>query len=275
MALNPLLTYTHHVTYISVIHVTILFLHIYCIYLTILYYIQYMTGTFQQLTDENSAHARFSGRKSFFRALYQTSLETHDKQQQPSKGEVNNTPVTYDIDNHEVESETEVDNSLTFTDRESALLQALTTPTPVRHSYSTTNTTTTRATIAKGNEVSYSDLPESPYPTSLLASLESPDKPTLSPLHTLPHTSLQHNTASNTPTKTTSPNILTDKVVVDGVLIGQEERESGDVDWKVYKTWISYSGGSIVVGSIFILYILNEFVSVLASWWLSYWSENK
>ena len=237
-----------------------------------------MTGTFQQLTDENSAHARFSGRMSFFRALYQTSLETHDKQQHTSSNsdvsqvEGNNTHVTYDNYNDEVEAETEVDNSLTFTDRESALLQALTTPTPVRHSSYTTTTTSPTPT---SNEVAYIDLPESPYPTSLLTSLETPDKPTLSPLHTLPHTSLQHNTASNTPTKTTSPNILTDKVVNEGMLIGQEERESGDVDWKVYKTWISYSGGSIIVGSIFILYILNEFVSVLASWWLSYWSENK
>ena len=260
-----------------------------------------MTGTLQQLTDENSAHARFSGQMSFFRALYQTSLETHDKQQHTSSDsdvsqvEGNNTHVTYDNYNDEVEAETEVDNSLTFTDRESALLQALTTPTPVRHSsYTTTNIATTTSSASAtpiGNEVAYTDLPESPYTTSLLASLETPDKPTLSPLHTLPHTSpkhtshkhtslpLHHDTSSNTPTytpsTTTSTNILTDEVVNEGVLIGQEERESGDVDWKVYSTWISYSGGSIIVGGIFILYILNEFVSVLASWWLSYWSENK
>lgn len=57
-------------------------------------------------------------------------------------------------------------------------------------------------------------------------------------------------------------------------LITDEEREVGDVDGKVYRKWFEASGGITVALLMVVLNYFAEFVTVLSSWWLSYWSEN-
>ena len=57
-------------------------------------------------------------------------------------------------------------------------------------------------------------------------------------------------------------------------LIAAEEREVGNVDAKVYWTYAAACGGTRVLSYLLIVYMLAECVNVLASWWLSYWSEH-
>eukprot|EP00600_Ochromonadales_sp_CCMP1393_P017669 CAMPEP_0175031920 /NCGR_PEP_ID=MMETSP0005-20121125/21113_1 /TAXON_ID=420556 /ORGANISM="Ochromonas sp., Strain CCMP1393" /LENGTH=1650 /DNA_ID=CAMNT_0016292283 /DNA_START=12 /DNA_END=4964 /DNA_ORIENTATION=+ len=58
-------------------------------------------------------------------------------------------------------------------------------------------------------------------------------------------------------------------------LISQEDREVGDVDMKVYGKWAMAAGGISVGVLIIIFFFIGECVTVLSSWWLSYWSEHR
>lgn len=60
-----------------------------------------------------------------------------------------------------------------------------------------------------------------------------------------------------------------------GGIISREDREVGDVSAHVYKMWAMAAGGVTVVVFVILLYIFVEMISVLASWWLAYWSENR
>jgi hypothetical protein len=58
-------------------------------------------------------------------------------------------------------------------------------------------------------------------------------------------------------------------------LISVEDREVGDVDFKVYLKWATAAGG-ISVGVLLISnFFIGEFISVISSWWLSYWSVHR
>jgi ATP-binding cassette subfamily C (CFTR/MRP) protein 1 len=59
------------------------------------------------------------------------------------------------------------------------------------------------------------------------------------------------------------------------VLIAAEDREIGDVSAAVYAKWARAAGGIVVGVMMIVLYFSAEAVSVLASWWLSYWSEHR
>jgi ABC-type multidrug transport system fused ATPase/permease subunit len=59
-----------------------------------------------------------------------------------------------------------------------------------------------------------------------------------------------------------------------GKLISLELKESGDVSTKVYSKWIKAAGGFGVGATFVILYYIGEGVAVLASWWLSVWSND-
>eukprot|EP01039_Chlorochromonas_danica_P007900 gene7900-8715_t len=60
-----------------------------------------------------------------------------------------------------------------------------------------------------------------------------------------------------------------------GKLISTEEREVGDVDMKIYMKWATAAGGAMVGLIIIFNFYLGEAISVLSSWWLSYWSEHR
>ncbi|XP_028090867.1 ABC transporter C family member 12-like isoform X4 [Camellia sinensis] len=57
------------------------------------------------------------------------------------------------------------------------------------------------------------------------------------------------------------------------VLIKQEERETGVVNWKVLKRYKDALGGLWVVMILFMCYILTEVLRVLSSTWLSVWTK--
>lgn len=61
----------------------------------------------------------------------------------------------------------------------------------------------------------------------------------------------------------------------DGKLMTTEDREVGDVDWKVYKNYAIAAGGSFILFSLIFMFGLSEFTSLITSWWLSYWSEHQ
>ncbi len=65
------------------------------------------------------------------------------------------------------------------------------------------------------------------------------------------------------------------KSVEAGKLITVEDREVGSVDYKVYAKWAVAAGGMCVAICIVLSYICSELISLSASWWLSYWSENR
>jgi ATP-binding cassette, subfamily C (CFTR/MRP), member 1 len=54
-----------------------------------------------------------------------------------------------------------------------------------------------------------------------------------------------------------------------------EDREVGTVNKEVYIKW-AMAGGGLLFGVLIVLsYIGAELIAVTASWWLSYWSENR
>eukprot|EP01038_Epipyxis_sp_PR26KG_P012636 gene12636-16943_t len=60
-----------------------------------------------------------------------------------------------------------------------------------------------------------------------------------------------------------------------GSLMTTEEREQGDVDRKVYLRW-SVAAGGLSVGILMIIFFyFAEAITVVASWWLSYWSQHR
>lgn len=60
-----------------------------------------------------------------------------------------------------------------------------------------------------------------------------------------------------------------------GNLISTEDRVTGSVGTQVYSKWAMAAGGVSVTFVMFFLYYLAEGVTVLASWWLSFWSEHR
>jgi ATP-binding cassette subfamily C (CFTR/MRP) protein 1 len=60
-----------------------------------------------------------------------------------------------------------------------------------------------------------------------------------------------------------------------GRLMTEEDREIGSVDMQVYRKWAVAAGGVSVAMMVISLYVASEMVSVSASWWLSFWSENR
>ena len=58
-------------------------------------------------------------------------------------------------------------------------------------------------------------------------------------------------------------------------LVEDEERNTGDVGWRVYGLWAEAAGGTGVLVALVSLFCLAELVNIAASWWLSYWSEHK
>ena len=57
-------------------------------------------------------------------------------------------------------------------------------------------------------------------------------------------------------------------------LINEEDREVGDVDFRVYKVWTVAAGG-IMTGVLMVgLCYFVELVYIFSGWWLSYWSED-
>jgi ABC-type multidrug transport system fused ATPase/permease subunit len=60
-----------------------------------------------------------------------------------------------------------------------------------------------------------------------------------------------------------------------GQLIVTEDREVGNVSTAVYMQWATAAGGVTMGITMLAFYFSGEFVSVCASWWLSYWSAHK
>ncbi|RLN48167.1 hypothetical protein BBJ29_000290 [Phytophthora kernoviae] len=60
----------------------------------------------------------------------------------------------------------------------------------------------------------------------------------------------------------------------EGQLMTDEDRSVGDVAWQVYKTWILAFGGIFAGLTIVIIFIATQFVNLLSTWWLSFWSEH-
>jgi len=60
-----------------------------------------------------------------------------------------------------------------------------------------------------------------------------------------------------------------------GILVRDEEREVGDVNYSVYQKWSVTAGGYYLPLILISLYGFGEFFAVLSSWWLSFWSEHK
>lgn len=60
-----------------------------------------------------------------------------------------------------------------------------------------------------------------------------------------------------------------------GTLISEEDRNLGQVTREVYLKWVKSGGGEWKGGAVLAIYLFAECVTVLSSWWLSYWSENK
>jgi ABC-type multidrug transport system fused ATPase/permease subunit len=59
-------------------------------------------------------------------------------------------------------------------------------------------------------------------------------------------------------------------------LIQEEERQVGNVNIKYYTGWLTAAGSLNVVGiSLLALFYVAEINGIFASWWLSYWSEDK
>lgn len=58
-------------------------------------------------------------------------------------------------------------------------------------------------------------------------------------------------------------------------LITKEDQESGQVDMKVYRKWALSAGGLSVALLMVLSFFCGELVSILASSWLSYWSEHR
>ena len=59
-------------------------------------------------------------------------------------------------------------------------------------------------------------------------------------------------------------------------LIQEEERQVGNVNIKYYAEWLTAAGSLYMVGiSLLAFFYVAEINSIFASWWLSYWSEDK
>ncbi|KAL0491865.1 ATP-binding cassette, subfamily C [Acrasis kona] len=69
--------------------------------------------------------------------------------------------------------------------------------------------------------------------------------------------------ASSAPTKKAS-----------GKLMQDEERSTGSVDWRVYKSYFNSAGGAFIALFILSLFALSSAATVLSGWWLSYWAED-
>ncbi|EEY69725.1 ATP-binding Cassette (ABC) Superfamily [Phytophthora infestans T30-4] len=57
-------------------------------------------------------------------------------------------------------------------------------------------------------------------------------------------------------------------------LMTDEDRSVGDVAWQVYKTWIMAFGGIFAGLVVIVIFIATQFVNLLSTWWLSFWSEH-
>ncbi|CEG39052.1 atp-binding cassette superfamily [Plasmopara halstedii] len=60
----------------------------------------------------------------------------------------------------------------------------------------------------------------------------------------------------------------------DTQLMTDEDRSVGDVPWQIYKTWIMAFGGIFAGLFVIIIFIATQCVSLVSTWWLSYWSEH-
>ncbi|KAG6582881.1 ATP-binding Cassette (ABC) Superfamily [Phytophthora cinnamomi] len=60
----------------------------------------------------------------------------------------------------------------------------------------------------------------------------------------------------------------------DAQLMTDEDRSVGDVAWQVYKTWIMAFGGIFAGLLVIVVFIATQFVNLLSTWWLSFWSEH-
>ncbi|RLN87100.1 hypothetical protein BBJ28_00022786, partial [Nothophytophthora sp. Chile5] len=60
----------------------------------------------------------------------------------------------------------------------------------------------------------------------------------------------------------------------EGQLIADEDRSVGDVAWQVYKTWILAFGGISAGLLVIVVFIITQALNLVATWWLSYWSEH-
>ncbi|KAL0491571.1 ATP-binding cassette, subfamily C [Acrasis kona] len=59
-----------------------------------------------------------------------------------------------------------------------------------------------------------------------------------------------------------------------GQLIVDEERTSGNVKWNIYSSYIRYAGGYFWVVLILVGFIFTQFMIMINSWWLAYWSQD-
>ncbi|CAE7647708.1 ABCC5, partial [Symbiodinium microadriaticum] len=60
-----------------------------------------------------------------------------------------------------------------------------------------------------------------------------------------------------------------------GRLINMEDREVGSVSIKVYGKWTIAAGGLYAGAIVICMFVVGECISVLASYWLSYWSAHR
>uniref|UniRef100_M4BJZ7 Uncharacterized protein n=1 Tax=Hyaloperonospora arabidopsidis (strain Emoy2) TaxID=559515 RepID=M4BJZ7_HYAAE len=56
-------------------------------------------------------------------------------------------------------------------------------------------------------------------------------------------------------------------------LIADEDRSVGDVAWPVYKTWIMAFGGICAGLVVIAIFVGTQFLELLSTWWLTFWSE--
>ncbi|KAH9127149.1 hypothetical protein LEN26_004760 [Aphanomyces euteiches] len=59
-----------------------------------------------------------------------------------------------------------------------------------------------------------------------------------------------------------------------GKMTKEEDRSRGNVGWPVYRVWLEACGGWPTVLFVVVVYLVCEGLSVAATMWLSYWSEN-
>ncbi|ESL05431.1 multidrug resistance protein E [Trypanosoma rangeli SC58] len=62
---------------------------------------------------------------------------------------------------------------------------------------------------------------------------------------------------------------------VGGKLMTEEEKAVGAVPWSLYMRYAEACGGITLCGSVFLLFFVTEFVLVLPSLWLSFWSVRR
>lgn len=73
----------------------------------------------------------------------------------------------------------------------------------------------------------------------------------------------------------TMPNIERDDQKASGAITAEEDREKGEISWRIYGVYLKAMGNFFFAAVIGILLILEEAAIVANSLWLGYWSASE